>query len=237
MSSLTVAYSAFKINKIYKEGRAMITFEIGHYTEFKFPKNLDIPTQLKETLQAVWDRKYRDLYEKDGNCDVEAAFVEVMTALGMPNDAISHQRYVYMSYAMALAAQPTIKHYFPQESKVEIIQAIVSCWLKDGCEIPETWADTLFANSKEIGRYQAADEAYSIFYGLVKTLNQKTAYNAILHILYDAITGDAISGFAAARRDMFNWWLIEVIPAAYCLKLPSTLYSGKWEFPPLSQCA
>jgi hypothetical protein len=46
----------------------VITFEIGHYTEFKLPKNLDISTQLKETLQAVWDRKYGDLYEKGGNC-------------------------------------------------------------------------------------------------------------------------------------------------------------------------
>ncbi|PSB39731.1 hypothetical protein C7B69_01735 [filamentous cyanobacterium Phorm 46] len=215
----------------------MIKFNIGHYTEFKLPKNLDIPEKLKETLQAVWDRQYRDLYERGGKSDVEAAFVEVLTAFGMPNDAISHQRYVYMAYAMALASQPTIKHYFPEERKVEIVQAIVSCWLKDGCEIPETWADTLFSNINEIGRYQASDEAYSILYGLVKTLNPKTAYKAILHILYDAITGDAISGFAAAQRDMFNWWLIEVIPAAYCLKLPSTLYSGKWEFPPLSKCA
>ncbi len=79
-------------------------------------------------------------------------------------------------------------------------------------------------------------EMSNIFYGLLQTLNTKTAYNAILDILYDAITGDAISGFAAAQRDMFNWWLIEVIPAAYCLKLPSTLYSREWEFPPLSQC-
>lgn len=95
----------------------------------------------------------------------------------------------------------------------------------------------MFSNINEVGRYQAADEAYSIFYGLVKTLDRKTAYKAILHILYDAITGDAISGFAAAQRDMFNWWLIEVIPAAYCLKLPATLYSGKWKFPPLSKLA
>ncbi|MGL5066181.1 MAG: hypothetical protein ACRC62_39935 [Microcoleus sp.] len=215
----------------------MRKFEIGHYTDFKLPSNSDIPDRLQQTLRAVWDRKYDDLYERGGDSDVEEAFLEVMQAFGMPNDEISHQRYIYMAHAMALAAQPTIKHYFPEERKVEIIQAIVSCWLKDGCEIPETWADTLFANSKEIGRYQAADEAYSIFYGLVKTLNKKTAYHAILHILYDAITGDAISGFAAAQRDMFNWWLIEVVPAAYCLKLPATLYSGKWKFPPLSKLA
>jgi hypothetical protein len=215
----------------------MIKFALGHYTDFKLPSNFDIPDKLQETLQTVWDRKYDDLYERDGNSDVEEAFVEVMTAFGMPNDAISHQRYVYMAYGIALAAKPTIKHYFPEEHKADIVQAIISCWLKDGGEIPETWADTLFPNINKIGKYQATDEAYNIFYGLLQTLNTKTAYNAILNILYDAITGDAISGFTAAQRDMFNWWLIDVIPAAYSLQLPSTLYSGKWDFPPLSQCA
>ncbi|WP_373533712.1 hypothetical protein [Microcoleus sp.] len=200
------------------------------------PSHSTIPKQLQQTLQTVWDRKYDDLYERGGNSDVEEAFVEVMTAFGMPNDPISHQRYVYMAYAMALAAKPTIKHYFPEEHKADIVEGIVSCWLKDGGEIPETWADTLFPNINKIGKYQATDEAYNIFYGLMQTLNTKTAYNAILDIMYDAITGDAISGFTEARRDMFNWWLIEVIPAAYCLKLPSTLYSVKSDSQPLSKC-
>jgi hypothetical protein len=41
----------------------MTSNEIGHYTEFKLPENLDIPTQLKETIQAACDRKYLDLYD------------------------------------------------------------------------------------------------------------------------------------------------------------------------------
>jgi hypothetical protein len=213
----------------------MIEFYLGHYTDFKLPKNLEISKQLQQTLHSVWHRKYRDLYERGGKYNVEEAFVEVMAAFGMPDDAISHQRYVYMAYGIALAAKPTVKHYFPEEHKTDIVQGIVSCWLKDGGEIPGTWADTLFPNIDKIGKYQATDEAYNIFYGLLQTLNTKTAYNAILDILYNAITGDAISGFAAAKRDMFNWWSIEVIPAAYCLKLPSTLYSGNWNFPPLSK--
>lgn len=215
----------------------MIEFDIGYYSDFKLPSNSDIPEQLQETLHSVWERKYRDLYETGGKCNVEEAFVEVMTAFGRPNDPISHQRYVYMAYGIALAAKPTIKHYFPEENKSDIVQGIVSCWLKESGQIPETWADTLFPNINKIGKYQATDEAYNIFYGLMQTLNIKTAYNAILDIMYDAITGDAIYGCTEARRDMFNWWLIEVIPAAYGLQLPSTLYSGKWDFPPLSQCA
>ena len=111
----------------------MIEFDLGHYTDFKLPSHSTIPEQLQQTLQTVWDRKYDDLYETGGKCNVEEAFVEVMTAFGMPNDAISHQRYVYMAYGIALAAKPTIKHYFPEERKADIVEGIVSCWLKDSC--------------------------------------------------------------------------------------------------------
>lgn len=82
--------------------------------------------------------------------------------------------------------------------------------------------------------YQAADEAYNIFYGLLKTLNKESAYEEIIDILYDALTGDAISPFAAAKRDLFNWWIIDVVPSAYCLKLPSNLYRRTSVFPSLS---
>ncbi len=128
----------------------MLKFDIGHYTDFKLPSNSHIPNHLQQTLRTVWDRKYDDLYERGGNSDVEQAFVEVMTAFGMPNDAISHQRYVYMAYGIALAAKPTIKHYFPEEHKADIVQAIVSCWLKDGGEIPETWAIPCFLISTKL---------------------------------------------------------------------------------------
>jgi len=140
----------------------MLKFDLGHYTDFKLPSNSTIPEQLQQTLQTVWDRKYDDLYETGGKCNVEEAFVEVMTAFGMPNDAISHQRYVYMAYGIALAAKPTIKHYFPEEHKADIVEGIVSCWLKDSCAIPESWADTLFPNINKIGKYQAIAKPFDL---------------------------------------------------------------------------
>ncbi|MBD2775427.1 hypothetical protein [Iningainema tapete] len=55
-----------------------------------------------------------------------------------------------------------------------------------------------------------------------------------IDILYDAIAGDAISPFAAAKIDLFNWWIIDVVPSAYCLKLPSNLYRRTSVFPSIS---
>lgn len=82
--------------------------------------------------------------------------------------------------------------------------------------------------------YQAADEAYNIFYALLKTLNKESAYEELIDILYEAITGDAISHEAAAKRDLFNWWIIDVVPSSYCMMLPSSLYQRTSVFPSLS---
>ena len=211
----------------------MRKFDRGYYKEFILPPGCDIPDELKLTLQNVWNRKYDDLYERGGNCSVETAFEDVLKVFGMPEGTISHRRYVYMAYAIALATQSTIKYYFPQESRFEKVKNKVESWIKKGVEIPEDFANKLFIDMGELGSYQATDEAYNILYALLKTLEPKIAYDAVLDILYDAMTGDAISDFAAAMRDIFNWWIIEVVPSAYCLKLPPSFYSRDLQFLPL----
>lgn len=213
----------------------MKRFEQGYYTEFILPPGCDLPDELKVILQDVWNRKYKSLYERGGKLSVETAFEDVLKVFGMPEDTISHRRYVYMAYGIALATKSTIKHYFPKESRFEKVQNTVESWINKGVEIPEYFADKLFPDMGELGSYQATDEAYNILYALLKALDIHTAYDAVLDILYDAITGDAISGFTAAKRDILNWWIVEIIPSAYCLKLPPSFYSRNLQFLPLNE--
>jgi hypothetical protein len=135
---------------------------------------------------------------------------------------------------IALAAQATLKHYFPDDSRPDIVVSKVNDWIETSVEFPDDFPDTLFPDINEGGMHQAADEAYNIFYGLLKALNKESAPTALIDILYDAITGDAISPFTAAKRDLFNWWIIEVVPKAYHLKLPSNLYPRASAFISLS---
>lgn len=206
----------------------------GYYTELKITQDFKLPNNLLNKIHEVWLRKYRDLYEDGGTCNVEKAFEEVMQTFGMPINTIAHQRYVYMAMGIALASLPTLKHYFPNDSRPDIVVVKVNDWIEKSIEVPDDFADTLFPNLFEGGMYQAADEAYNIFYGLLKTLKKESAYKAVIDILYDAITGDAISPFTAAKRDLFNWWIIDVIPRAYYLQLPSSSYPRASEFASLS---
>lgn len=206
----------------------------GYYTELRLPHDFELPSNLVEKIHEVWGRKYRDLYEDGGKYNVEEAFEEVLQTFGMPTNTIIHQRYVYMAMGVALAAQATLKHYFSNDSRPDIVVSKVNNWIETSAEVPDDFPDTLFPDINEGGMYQAADEAYNIFYGLLKTLNKESAPTALIDILYDAITGDAISPFTAAKRDLFNWWIIEVVPRAYHLKLPSNLYPRASEFASLS---
>jgi hypothetical protein len=195
-----------------------------YHTELKLPQGFELPKNLLDKIYEVWNRKYVDLYENGGKCNVEEAFEEVLQNFGMPINTIVHQRYVYMAMGIALAAKRTLKHYFPDDYRPDIVIAKVNDWIEKSVEVSDDFADILFPDILKGGMYQAADEAYNIFYGLLKTLNQESAFVAVIDILYDAITGDAISPFTEAKRDLFNWWIIDVVPRAYHKTLPSTLY-------------
>lgn len=196
----------------------------SYYTELKLPQEFKLPKNLLDKIHEVWNIKYHDLYDDGGKCNVEEAFEEILQAFGMPINTIVHKRYVYMALGIALTVQPTLKHYFPEDTRPNTILRKVDDWIEKSVEVPDNFADTLFPDINEGGMYQAADEAYNIFYSLLKSLNKEDAYEAVIDILYDAITGDAISPFTTAKRDLFNWWLIDVVPRAYCLQLPSSLY-------------
>lgn len=84
-----------------------------------------------------------------------------------------------------------------------------------------------------LGGPQGADEAYQIFYNSLKLLDSKQAYDMILDILVDAVTGEPIIASSSKKRQLFNWLLVDVIPSAYYLRLPSAFYWSAWPFVPL----
>ena len=63
-----------------------------------------------------------------------------------------------------------------------------------------------------------------IFKLLINWLKDK---EALLEILDDCLEGYAIFPGSQGRRDLFNWWLLEVIPAAWCLRFPESIYTIK----------
>jgi len=198
------------------------TFE-GVFTELRLPDGFNGPTRLVEALRAAWDKHYLDLYE-DERADVYEAFDDVLHAFGLPEDGVGHQRYVYMAWSIALAARPTLQYYFPDDPRPDFALDSVRAWIESGIAVPVSVVETLFSDY-QTGAHTDAHDAYSAFDDLLKSLDEAQAYDAVQDILDVAITADALSPHYQAKREIFNWWLVDVVPSAYDLRLASFLYT------------
>ena len=138
---------------------------------------------------------------------------------------LSHPRYVCMALILALAVEPTVKAYLPSDRKTEQIFKLVINWLKDK-EVPTEDKINQFFSQISLGN-QAIDEALDVCKNLLQVLNSAKAKEALLEILDDCLEGYAIFPGSQGRRDLFNWWLLEVIPAAWCLRFPESIYTIK----------
>jgi hypothetical protein len=74
---------------------------------------------------------------------------------------------------------------------------------------------------------QAIDEALDVFRNALRVLESSQGREALLEILDDCFEGYAVFPGSHGRRDLFNWWLMEAVPATWCLQLPQVFYTMK----------
>ncbi|MFW6358897.1 MAG: hypothetical protein ACOC0N_06755, partial [Chroococcales cyanobacterium] len=53
----------------------------------------------------------------------------------------------------------------------------------------------------------------------------------LLEILEDCFEGYAIFPGSQGRRDLLNWWLLDVVPAIWSFKSPESLYTIHGKIP------
>lgn len=198
------------------------------YSIHQLPKWFNGPTVLQTTLRDVWETPYYDLYEDDTTHRTFEAFERVLSAFGLPQESIAHRRYVYMGLAMALATRPTLTYRYPEDKRADIALQAAWAWLLMGQQPDPDWTQELFADYWT-GAYTEANEAYDVFRNLLKALDRQQAYDAIFNMLDAVINDEAISPHHWAKRSIFNWWLTEVVPAAYYLRLPDTICTDAGE--------
>ncbi|MEM7556984.1 MAG: tetratricopeptide repeat protein, partial [Cyanobacteria bacterium P01_A01_bin.84] len=197
------------------------------YSNFQISSSYEIPKSLRQLLYKAWQNRYEEFYEEeaDGTISLEETLLEILDALGDRDDSLCHVRYVCMAIILALAVEPTVKAYLPNEQKTEKIWKSIVNWSKNR-ELPtEETINQLFPQ-KSLGS-QSIDEALDVFKNLLQALNPANAKEALLEILDDCLEGYAIFPGSQGRRDLFNWWLLEVVPAAWCLQFPENVYTIK----------
>jgi hypothetical protein len=192
----------------------------------------NIPQKLRELLDFACREKYAELYEENhGNILLEDICVKILNQLKDNDKLLTYQRYFFMGLIMSNAVIPTIKIYLPNDDRTEKIYQFVNYLSTNQSltsstkfiEIIENFPKNLFP---EISfGIQALDEAVDVFENLLRSFESSQSQNSLLEILDDCFQGYAVFPGSENRRDLFNWWLLDVVPAVWKLETPQMLYT------------
>jgi hypothetical protein len=205
----------------------------GYYPAFALPAWSAAPPALRQLLQQLWNQRYDELYdEADGpTLPLAQAVGRVLDALGEGDPRVAHARLVHMARALALACEPTVASHAPGERRPAEVLAQVDAALAQGALRP---APELVQSLRpaQAPTSQALHESLDTFRNLARALDAGQARAAVEESLDDVLEGYAVFPGSAGRRDLFNWWLTQVVPAAYDGRMPDAIYTMKWPWPP-----
>ncbi|GCL36556.1 MAG: hypothetical protein ACKO9I_06400 [Sphaerospermopsis kisseleviana] len=204
----------------------------------------EIPLYLQVLFNKIKLEHYAELYEPEssGRTSLDDTINEVLTSMRDSNETLTHLRYLWMTLILTLVVEPTLKYYQPKNLLPKriinllasrIIAIIISSINNTKNHISELSTEELlkaisknrnFYIEKEIANFQILDEALDVFDNAVRVLNYDQSVEAILNILEDCLEGYAIFPGSQGRRELFNWWLLDVVPASYNLLPPKSFY-------------
>lgn len=205
-----------------------------------------LPDSLEGILSEAWHQHYEELYEPeaDGSNSLQESLDQILRSFQGSYQTLNHLRYVWMSLILALVVEPTVKYYQPNNSLPEKTINRITAWLletlvefsnpkkqfaqvdieKDANAMADSFH--LFTKNEEIASFQVLSEALGIYSSAIKALDYEQSLEALLGILDDCLEGYAIFPGSDGRRELFDWWLLEVIPASWFLMAPKSIYSA-----------
>lgn len=222
-----------------------MTLEWSGFTNKELLSNM--PDFSQHVLKKVWQQHYEELYEPETEepTSLSHAINQILELFQDSNQTLTHLRYVWMALILAIVVEPTIKYYQPSSSIPEQIIEQISYWLletsanmlelkKDSTKVTnQDKIDIIIENIKinntfndsKLTSLQIWQEALDVYLNAVKVLDFNQSSQALVEILDDCLEGYAIFPGSRMRRELFDWWLLEVVPATWYLLPPSSIYA------------
>ena len=183
-----------------------------------------LPNGLRGVIERAREERYRELYENNptSGLSLETALEQVLKRLG---ECSQNPRLSYFCLAMilGLAVRPTVRCYLPDEQFTRLFfQALFHEFFQQ-----KKVHDFRGYYESVVGQYQALDEAILVLEGSLLVGDEVEAPSKLLDMSEICLEGYAIFPGSAERRELFDWWLLEAIPAAYLQVFPSHIYTIK----------
>ena len=199
----------------------------------KYPLILsaEIPDSLRLVIERIQSYSYAELYEEKNiqGISLEDSLITVFDAIEKEKNSLDISYcYFFMSIVMGIAVQPTIKSYLRRETITgNIFQYLFRDWIYSQHNYQPNLNVSFQNYQNTLGQYQALDEAVDVFENMLQVLESIKTREAILNILDDCFQGYAIFPGSQGRRELFDWWLLDVVPSVFCGRLPKNIHTLK----------
>ncbi|MTJ20239.1 hypothetical protein FJR06_02390 [Dolichospermum sp. UHCC 0352] len=211
-----------------------MTFILHEVEKSPLILSAEIPDSLRLVIQRIQGYSYAELYEEKNiqGISLEDSLITVFDAIEKEKNNLDISYcYFFMAIVMGIAVQPTIKSYLPREKITKITGNIFEYLFRDWIYYQHNYQPNLnvsFQNYQNtLGQYQALDEAVDVFDNIPQVLESIKTREAILNILDDCFQGYAIFPGSQGRRELFDWWLLDVVPSVFCGRLPKNIHTLK----------
>ncbi|MBW4598883.1 MAG: hypothetical protein KME29_04535 [Calothrix sp. FI2-JRJ7] len=209
-----------------------------------------MPDSFQRVIKKVWCQHYEELYEPETEkiTSLSHAIDEILEIYKDNNQTLTHLRYVWMALILALVVEPTVKYYQPSCSIHEKTIKRINLWilkiseniLNLNQESTESInfnyqdeSDSIIGDIKKnynfygskLTSFQIWQEALDVYSNAIKTLDFNESLEALIEIVDDCLEGYAMFPGSQGRRKLFDWWLLEAIPAAWYLLPPNSIYA------------
>ena len=222
-----------------------MTLEYSSVTEKRLSLLRQLPESIQGTLSRVWQEHYEELYEPEAEdaASLQDALDEILEVFQSNNQTLSHIRYVWMALILASVVEPTVQYYRPLNLIPQKTISKIELWLLENLEkmlnskkkfsnaLREEEFNALVEGiqieytNKKVENFQIIFEALDVYRSAIKTLDYNQSLESLLDILENCLEGYAIFPGSHGRRELFDWWLLEVVPASWYLMPPSSIYS------------
>lgn len=222
-----------------------MTLEYSSVTEKRLSLLCQLPESIQGTLSRVWQQHYEELYEpeEEDAAPLKDALDEILEVFQSNNQTLSHIRYVWMALILASVVEPTVQYYQPLNLIPQKTISKIELWLLENTEkmlnYKRKFSNALIEEefnalvdgiqidytNKKVGNFQIIFEALDVYMSAIKTLDYNQSLESLLDILENCLEGYAIFPGSQGRRELFDWWLLEVVPASWYLMPPSSIYS------------
>ena len=190
-----------------------------------------IPDSLRLVIERIQGYSYAELYEEKNiqGISLENSLITVFDAIEKEKNSLDISYcYFFMAIVMGIAVQPTIKNYLPRETITgNIFQYLFRDWIYSQHNYQPYFNVSFQDYQNYLGQYQALDEAVDVFENMLQVLESIKTREAILNILDDCFQGYAIFPGSQGRRELFDWWLLDVVPSVFCGRLPKNIHTLK----------